>query len=234
MLFVACGNKTLVEIIVDKETSEYTDVDPSSLEDLFEYEIVQGKYPIILKDNQLSITLKLKVVEQIEKSEVDFYTFKNFKVDFLGENNEYIDSDFFAIDGETKAFELLNSANGNIIEVTFVSSEGNEEALKTLASTIKELDDVTLKMKESKNKKRKSGDWDKILDEYEKTVDAFVIFSKKALSGDEDAVREYTNALTKVESLEEELEKVNEEMSPKQIERYERITQKLLDAYSAI
>lgn len=73
-------------------------------------------------------------------------------------------------------------------------------------------------------------DWDKFLDEYEQYVDSYIRLMKKATSGDLSAMTEYVTMLEKAQELSEEIDNDKDEMTPTQMKRYLRITQKMTDA----
>lgn len=77
-----------------------------------------------------------------------------------------------------------------------------------------------------------SEDWDALLDSYEQYVDKYISFAKKAAKGDMNALSEYPALLQKAQNLSKKLQNAKGEMSPSQLERYARISNKLLQAAS--
>ena len=77
--------------------------------------------------------------------------------------------------------------------------------------------------------KSSSKNWDKVLDEYEKYVDEYIKFYKKAKNGDLSALSKYADFLEKAEDLEDALEKAddNDALTAAQLRRYEKIFEKL-------
>jgi hypothetical protein len=75
-------------------------------------------------------------------------------------------------------------------------------------------------------------DWDKLLKEYEKYVDQYIKTYKKAMSGDMSAMGEYAKLAEKAQKLSNQLEKAKDEMTPAQVKRYVKITEKLTKALS--
>lgn len=73
-------------------------------------------------------------------------------------------------------------------------------------------------------------DWDKILNEYEKYVDQYIKTYKKAMSGDITAMNEYVKLAEKAQKLAENLENAEDEMTPAQLKRYAKITEKMTNA----
>lgn len=72
--------------------------------------------------------------------------------------------------------------------------------------------------------------WDKILDEYESYVDQYIKVYKKAMNGDQKALDEYMKLMEKAQKLADKLEDAEDEMTEAQLERYYKITNKMLKA----
>ncbi len=70
-------------------------------------------------------------------------------------------------------------------------------------------------------------DWDQVLNEYEKYVDEYLKFYKKASDGDLSAVTEYMTMLERAESFSKKLSNAEGSMSASQMSRYLKITEKL-------
>ena len=82
-----------------------------------------------------------------------------------------------------------------------------------------------------KNKsKTSSNKWDALLDDYEKYVDKYIKVYKKAMNGDMSAMSEYVDLLGKAESLSEELDNAQNDMTSAQMNRYLKITNKMSEA----
>lgn len=73
---------------------------------------------------------------------------------------------------------------------------------------------------------------DKLLDEYEKYVDQYIMTYKKAMKGDMSAMNEYVKLAEKAQKLADKLEKTEDEMSAAQMKRYAKITEKMMKALS--
>ena len=72
--------------------------------------------------------------------------------------------------------------------------------------------------------------WDQVLDEYEKYVDQYIKFYKKAMNGDMSAMSEYVKLLEKAEKISDQLEDAQGYMTNAQMNRYLNITQKMSNA----
>lgn len=75
-----------------------------------------------------------------------------------------------------------------------------------------------------------SEDWDSLLDSYEKYVDKYISYVKKAAKGDMSALSEYPDLLEKAQEFSSKMENAQGEMSSSQWSRYMKITNKLARA----
>ena len=75
-----------------------------------------------------------------------------------------------------------------------------------------------------------SEDWDALLDSYEKFVDKYIIYMKKAAGGDLSAISEYTSLMEKAEEIGDKLDKAGDDLSSSQMNRYMKITEKMTKA----
>lgn len=71
-------------------------------------------------------------------------------------------------------------------------------------------------------------DWDSVLDEYEKYVDKYIVMYKKAMAGDMGALKSYVGLLESAEELSEKLAAAEDDMTIYQLNRYMKITNKLM------
>lgn len=70
------------------------------------------------------------------------------------------------------------------------------------------------------------GDWDEILDAYEKCVNRIVSVSKKTKAGDMSAMSEYTELAEEYQELADKCQGAKSNMTAAQLERYQKITNK--------
>ena len=75
-----------------------------------------------------------------------------------------------------------------------------------------------------------SEDWDALLDSYEKFVDKYISYMKKAASGDLSAISEYTSLMEKAEEIGDKLDKAGDDLSTSQMARYMKINEKMTKA----
>ena len=241
LLFSSCSNGKWGEIVIDDKN--YDDVDIDQIDDF--YEIQKGKYHFSYNNEQLSLTLKLRVVESPDKSGLSGYKFDKFTAEMYDADGHKIENlnEFVAPDGKLMADKLLNASVGDVISVTFVGGNGTKSELKSLAGEIKSLfvdieydemdeDDFSSSASSSTSSTngKSSADIDKMLDEYEKFVDKYIALVKKAQNGDVSVMSEYASMLESAERLSEELDNCDGVMTSAQLSRYTRITSKMTSA----
>lgn len=69
--------------------------------------------------------------------------------------------------------------------------------------------------------------WDAILDDYEAIMAKYIKVFNKAQAGDMSAITDYTSLLTKLEGLQNKLDKGENEMTPEQMKRFIDIQAKM-------
>ena len=75
-------------------------------------------------------------------------------------------------------------------------------------------------------------EWDAALDEYEKYVDSYLKFYKKAMAGDANAMTEYADYLQRTQKLTEKFSAVEKELTPKQYSRFMELQTKMVTGLS--
>lgn len=83
---------------------------------------------------------------------------------------------------------------------------------------------------ESTSSSSDSEDWDALLDSYEKYVDKYIAYAKKAAKGDMSALSEYTSLMEQAQEYSEKLQNAKGDMSAAQWARYNKITMKMANA----
>ncbi len=83
---------------------------------------------------------------------------------------------------------------------------------------------------ESTSSSSDSEDWDALLDSYERYVDKYIAYAKKAAKGDMSAFSEYPALLEQAQEYSEKLQNAKGEMSAAQWDRYNKITMKMANA----
>lgn len=77
-----------------------------------------------------------------------------------------------------------------------------------------------------------SEDWDALLDSYEKYVDMYISYMKKAAKGDMSALADYPALMEKAEEFGSKMENAQDDMSASQWSRFMKITNKKTKCYS--
>lgn len=75
-----------------------------------------------------------------------------------------------------------------------------------------------------------SEDWDAVLESYEKYVDKYVSYVKKAAKGDMTALAEYPSLMEKAQEFSDKLQNAKGDMSASQWTRYNNISMKMMKA----
>lgn len=74
------------------------------------------------------------------------------------------------------------------------------------------------------------GDFDDLLDSFERYVDKYITFMKKAKDGDASAMSEYPGLLKEAQDYSKKIQNVKGQLTADQIEKYQRINNKMLKA----
>ena len=83
---------------------------------------------------------------------------------------------------------------------------------------------------DANNQSSGSTSWNELLDSYEKYVDKYIAFMKRANNGDMSAMSEYPKFLQSAQDLSEKLQNAQGDMSPSQWSKYMKIQQKMINA----
>ena len=75
-----------------------------------------------------------------------------------------------------------------------------------------------------------SANLDELLNSYEQYVDKYIALLKKANKGDSSALSEYLSFLEQAQELSEQLSDAEDELTPEQMKRYLRTTNKMAQA----
>lgn len=75
-----------------------------------------------------------------------------------------------------------------------------------------------------------SEDWDNLLQSYEQYVDKYISYLKKASKGDMSALSEYPALMEKAQEFSDKMKNAESSMSASQWAKYNKITQKMLEA----
>lgn len=79
-----------------------------------------------------------------------------------------------------------------------------------------------------------SEDWDALLSSYENYVDKYISYIKKAAKGDMAALSEYPSLMQKAQDFNKKLQNAQGDMSSSQLDRYNKITMKMMKAANEI
>ena len=83
-------------------------------------------------------------------------------------------------------------------------------------------------------KKAGSGNWDSLLDSYEKYVNQYIALLKKANAGDASAMTEYASMMEKATEFADKLENASDDLSTAQAARFLKLQTKLTNAAAGL
>lgn len=124
---------------------------------------------------------------------------------------------------KAKGFSITNSK----FKEEAVSS--SESSSSSNSSTTDDEDD-----EEVVTKKSGSTNWDKVLADYELYTDKYIKLLKKANAGDMSAMTEYVEMLEKAQEFQESLENADDDLTPAQLQKFNKIQMKLVNAASGL
>ncbi|EFI16551.1 hypothetical protein HMPREF0156_00133 [Bacteroidetes oral taxon 274 str. F0058] len=229
---ISCGSK-ITEVTVKNKSTDINGYLNGYLE------VVDGSYKISMVENNLILNVKLKVVKQLEESEL-----YEISAELLDESDmplsglgTFLASYMNFSDDIDKINDALKEGTGEItVKLIYSVGEDNSkesEALKIASEKAKSFsinskikDDVTI----SENNGNKN--WEKILTDYESYTNQCIKLLKKANSGDVSAMTEYLEVLQKAQDIQESFLEAEDDITTAQMERFVKIQKKLIDATS--
>ncbi len=139
----------------------------------------------------------------------------------------------FSVDRRTFSF-TLNRIKEDYYETRFyrLKFRGPQSISYLFDGNYSNPNEKIKKVKVSYSTNSSSKNWDKLLEDYEKYVNQYIKFYKKAQNGNMSALQEYPNLLKKAEKLQRSLEKAKNDnsLSVSQLQKLNRIQFKMLNA----
>ena len=220
---ISCGSK-ITEVTVKNKSTDINGYLNGYLE------VVDGSYKISMVENNLILNVKLKVVKQLEDSELceisaELLDESDMPLSGLG---TFLASYMNFSDDIDKINDALKEGTGEItVKLIYSVGEDNSkesEALKIASEKAKSFsinskikDDVTI----SENNGNKN--WEKILTDYESYTNQCIKLLKKANSGDVSAMTEYLEVLQKAQDIQESFLEAEDDITTAQMERFIKI-----------
>ena len=230
---ISCGSK-ITEVTVKNKSTDINGYLNGYLE------VVDGSYTISMVENNLILNVKLKVVKQLEESEL-----YEISAELLDESDmplsglgTFLASYMNFSDDIVKINDALKEGTGEItVKLIYSGGDDNSkesEALKIASEKAKSFsinsktkDDVIISENNNGDK-----NWEKILTDYESYTNQCIKLLKKANSGDVSAMTEYLEVLQKAQDIQESFLEAEDAITTGQMERFMKIQQKLIDATS--
>ena len=241
-----------------KEGNEQLSVKPKSTQikgDLGDYfEVVEKDYKIPLEENSFNQIITVEV----KRKDVDF-PFDVNKINPFGTNGgeEYHVGFGIELLGDNGPITVKNATEGGMggpyssedVSSLFKLKKGESgyirwtidkaDGIKSfqLTSALQKEDSSNLNSNDSSIDNGQnvssvgSSDYDKMLDDYEEYVNQYIIFYKKAQTGDQSALTEYPAMMEKAANLQESMEKAQNEneLNSTQVARMMRIQAKMVE-----
>ena len=227
---ISCGSK-ITEVTVKNKSTDINGYLNGYLE------VVDGSYKISMVENNLILNVKLKVVKQLEESEL-----YEISAELLDESDmplsglgTFLASYMNFSDDIDKINDALKEGTGEItVKLIYSVGEDNSkesEALKIASEKAKSFS-INSKIKDDVTISENNGDknWEKILTDYESYTNQCIKLLKKANSGDVSAMTEYLEVLQKAQDIQESFLEAEDDITTAQMERFIKIQKKLIDA----
>lgn len=229
---ISCGSK-ITEVTVKNKSTDINGYLNGYLE------VVDSSYKISMVENNLILNVKLKVVKQLEESEL-----YEISAELLDESDmplsglgTFLASYMNFSDDIDKINDALKEGTGEItVKLIYSVGEDNSkesEALKIASEKAKSFS-INSKIKDDVTISENNGDknWEKILTDYESYTNQCIKLLKKANSGDVSAMTEYLEVLQKAQDIQESFLEAEDDITTAQMERFIKIQKKLIDATS--
>ena len=113
-------------------------------------------------------------------------------------------------------------------------SSSSESSSSSYSSTSDDEDEDDEDDEEVVAKKSGSTNWDKVLADYEAYTDKYIKLLKKANAGDASAMTEYMEMLEKAQEFQESLENADDDLTAAQLQKFNKIQMKLVNAASGL
>ncbi|HIZ26164.1 hypothetical protein [Barnesiella sp. An55] len=213
----------------------------------------------IVEDEDSTKYIRLKVTLQMVRSglknvdpnDIDFEdVYRGAEINLLDENETALFNLGVRDDNRLKLKNLLTGDEGStadiIFECLYDEAEDAKDFEKVTQFTPYEAANIVIENEDGEeiewdgssdfssdaavSSDSGSEDWDALLDSYEEYVDSYVSMLQKASAGDMSAMTESASFLQKSQELTKKLSSATSGMSVSQVNRYNQINQKMLQA----
>ena len=129
-----------------------------------------------------------------------------------------------------KEFMKIAGKKGNSFRI--ISSDLMEEAPEQEAYVSETTSSASDDDSESESSTTSSGDssWDELLVSYEKYIDQYITFLKKANAGDVSAMSQYPSMMAKAADLQEKIMNASDDLSIAQMNKFNKLQAKMINA----
>lgn len=162
----------------------------------------------------------------------------NAKLNLLGSNEDDIMEINETDANGTPTGHFTGRFSNGIYSGSFVTNQGKKMPFKLSEGDVddsdfdvdSDYDDSDTDSDTETSSSSGSEDWDELLASYEKYVDKYISYIKKAAKGDMTALAEYPSLMEKAQEFSDKLQRAQGEMSASQWARYNKITTKMMKA----
>lgn len=145
-----------------------------------------------------------------------------------------IDGDSLFFEGGKSGNELIIHLSGDGNQLNGIGNDYTHKDLNVRVVFSKDSSGLDIEEEETEdislNESSGSEDWDELLSSYEKYVDKYISYVKKAAKGDMTALAEYPSLMEKAQEFSDKLQRAQGDMSASQWARYNKITTKMMKA----
>lgn len=226
---VSCGGKS--KTVTVRDVDLYGSIGDVRTEKCFE--IKDGEYKFILKDNKLTIDVPITTIKATPNGSLD--EIDDFYLSIIDRNEDYIEDakgDDIDLELENKDVvnKLLKSKAGDVNMLKFYYLLDDPAVLDKIASFEVRIDlylNEEEEIEDDNSSSTSSENWDAVLDNYESYIDQYIALYKKAQAGDMSAMSEYATFMEKAAELSEKLSNAKSDMSSAQMSRFVKLQAKL-------
>ena len=231
VLLTGC-NSQQAKITITEDDAEYL-ADVYGGDDFFE--LVPGSYNVKAKKGKLFVTVPLKIVKGKRHPN---YIVEELILSPTNAEDNYVKTgdknvEFYACDKEAAYKNLCAASIGDVVNVDFQYTPADKKAMNEILTAIASCE-VDLFIEEPDEEeisvRKNSTDWNKVLNSYESYVNQYIAVLKKVNAGDMSAYSDMTSLMEKYEELASQLENAEDDLTPAQAARFNKITSKLATA----
>mgnify|MGYP003585231245 CR=1 FL=1 len=239
-LVASCGEKMLQEKTINAKNIQITGESSDYIK------VVDGEYTLKVVEDNIIFPVKFELTKKCKgKGKQEIGNLSLNPLDKSGYVIPDIGTDFSpeTLSDWDKIKDLLRGEVGKTTTINFKWNYFSREDMQ--ARIMKDIENFEITRADftesssdestssySDNDSNSNQEWDEVLDNYEKYVDEYISFLKKANSGDASAMEKYPSLMEKAQEFEESLTQAQDDnsLTATQIKRMAKIQNKMLNA----